>query len=264
MGAHLSLFGEIVSKVATSKITAKVELKSIKPLQRAPLLHVSVRESLRAYIVDNRLQAGAILPPEGEIAAQLGVSRSSVREAIRALELAGILESRRGVGIFVKAFSFEPLLENLAYGLGDTLRHIEEVISVRRTLEVGLIDKTLTLIDTDDIQELRMTLEKMRKHAERGAAFPDEDRHFHQLLFRCQNNGVLSQLIDVFWLAFYKASDFVNLENVDPIQTWRDHVAIVDAIEARDVSAVRAHLNHHYQGISRTIALNKANSTLGG
>ncbi|ABQ62781.1 MULTISPECIES: FadR/GntR family transcriptional regulator [Brucella] len=235
----------------------------IKPLKRAPLLHVSVQESLRAYIEDNGLQAGAPLPPEGELAARLGVSRNSVREAIKALESVGVLESRRGIGVFVKAFSFEPLLENLAYGLGGALRQIEEVIAIRRALEIGLIDKTLERIGEDDIKELRDTLEKMRQRAERGEGFPEEDRHFHQLLFRCQDNEVLLRLIEVFWLAFYKASDFVNLENIDPMATWRDHVAIVDAIEARDVVAVRKQLDRHYSGINQVIARNRTASLTG-
>lgn len=115
-------------------------LKSMKPLTRAPLLHVSVQESLRAYIDDNGLAPGTLLPAEGELATQLGVSRNSLREGIKALESLGVLETRRGVGIFVKAFSFEPLLDNLAYGLGGALRQIEEVLEIRRTLEVGLIE----------------------------------------------------------------------------------------------------------------------------
>lgn len=232
-------------------------MKSIKPLNRAPLLHVSVQESLRTYIADNSLDAGAPLPPEGELANQLGVSRNSVREGIKALESVGVLESRRGIGVFVKAFSFEPLLENLAYGLGGALKQIEEVITIRRTLEVGLIGQTLELIGNDDIQELRETCDKMKERAERGESFPDEDRHFHQLLFRCQGNETLLGLLEVFWLAFYKASDFVNLENVDPLQTWRDHAAIVDAVEARDIAAVQQRLDNHYAGINRVIADNK-------
>ncbi|WP_411507168.1 FadR/GntR family transcriptional regulator [Brucella anthropi] len=235
----------------------------IKPLKRAPLLHVTVQESLRGYIEDNGLKAGAPLPPEGELAAQLGVSRNSVREAIKALESVGVLESRRGIGVFVKAFSFEPLLENLAYGLGDALRQIEEVTAIRRALEVGLIDKTLELIGEDDIRELRDTLEKMHRRAKRGEGFPEEDRHFHQLLFRCQGNEMLLRLIEVFWLAFYKASNFMNLENIDPLATWRDHVAIVDAIEAGDVVAVRKQLDRHYTGINHVIARNRSASLTG-
>lgn len=240
-----------------------MSLKSIKPLKRAPLLHVSVQESLRAYIDDNGLAAGAPLPPEGELANQLGVSRNSVREGIKALESLGVVESRRGIGVFVKAFSFEPLLENLAYGLGDALKQIEEVITIRRTLEVGLIENTLELISSADIRELRETLDKMKALAERGQSFPDEDRHFHYLLFRCQDNEVLSRLIEVFWLAFYKASDFVNLDNADPMQTWRDHAAIVDAVEARDLAAAKDRLANHYAGITRVIADNKSSSSNG-
>ncbi|WP_416799016.1 FadR/GntR family transcriptional regulator [Ciceribacter azotifigens] len=240
-----------------------MNVKSIKPLKRAPLLHVSVQESLRAYIEDNHLDAGSPLPPEGELANQLGVSRNSVREGIKALESVGVLESRRGIGVFVKAFSFEPLLENLAYGLGGALKQIEEVITIRRTLEVGLIDQTLALIGPDDILELRETCDQMKKRAERGESFPDEDRRFHQLLFRCQENEVLTRLLEVFWLAFYKASDFVNLENVDPLQTWRDHAAIVDAVEARDLAAAKDQLDRHYAGINRVIAENKNTTPVG-
>jgi DNA-binding FadR family transcriptional regulator len=239
-------------------------LKSMKPLTRAPLLHVSVQESLRAYIDDNGLTPGTLLPAEGELATQLGVSRNSLREGIKALESLGVLETRRGVGIFVKAFSFGPLLDNLAYGLGGALRQIEEVIEIRRTLEVGLIGKTLEMISEEDITELRATVNRMRAHAERGETFAEDDQLFHRLLFRCQGNETLVRLIDVFWLAFYKASDFVNLDNQDPMATWRDHAAIVDAVEAKDPEEARKRLDRHYEGISRVIANNKTRSNMGG
>jgi DNA-binding FadR family transcriptional regulator len=175
-----------------------------------------------------------------------------------------VLETRRGVGIFVKAFSFEPLLDNLAYGLGGALRQIEEVLEIRRTLEVGLISKTIDVIGEEDIAELRATVNRMRAHAERGETFAEDDQLFHRLLFRCQDNETLVRLIDVFWLAFYKASDFVNLENTDPMATWRDHAAIVDAIEARDLEEARRRLDRHYEGIARVIANNKTSSNVGG
>ncbi|KQV81446.1 FadR/GntR family transcriptional regulator [Rhizobium sp. Root1220] len=239
-------------------------MKSMKPLTRAPLLHVSVQESLRAYIEDNDIAPGTLLPAEAELATQLGVSRNSLREGIKALESLGVLETRRGVGIFVKAFSFEPLLDNLAYGLGGALRQIEEVIEIRRTLEVGLIGKTIEVISDEDIAELRATVNRMRTHAERGETFAKDDQLFHRLLFRCQHNETLVRLIDVFWLAFYKASDFVNLENIDPMATWRDHAAIVDAIETKDLEEARRRLDRHYEGIARVIANNKTSSNVGG
>ena len=105
----------------------KPSVRQLKPLRRPPSLHVTVQGSLRGYIEDNQLKAGDPLPPEAILAQQLGVSRNSVREAIKALESVGVLETRRGIGVFVKAFSFQPLLDNLAYGLGDTLRDVEEL-----------------------------------------------------------------------------------------------------------------------------------------
>jgi DNA-binding FadR family transcriptional regulator len=221
-------------------------------------LHVSVQESLRAYIIDNGLEAGAPLPPEGELAQQLGVSRNSVREGVKALESVGVLEMRRGVGVFVKAFSFEPLLANLTYGLGDALTQIADVIAVRRALDFGNIDRIVERIGPDDIRDLRRTLDEMREHAERGATFPDADRAFHLLLARCLGNGVLTRLIEVFWVAFYEASRFADLSNPDPVETWQEHVAIVDAIEARDLAAARDRLDKHYAGIARVIAYNQA------
>jgi DNA-binding FadR family transcriptional regulator len=236
-------------------------LKDIKPLSRPPLLHVTVQESLRSYIEENKLKPGDALPPESFLAQQLGVSRNSVREAIKALESIGILETRRGIGIFVKEFSFQPLLDNLAYGLGDTLRDVEELRELRRVLEVGLIHKTIDMIGEEDLAALREVTERMRQRAERNESFAEEDEQFHRLLFRCQNNRMLTGLIEIFWRAFYKASNFANLANADPLATWRDHHEIVEAIAARDVERARKRLDEHYAGILQVINKNRQSIT---
>lgn len=239
-------------------------MKTIKPLTRAPLLHATVQETLRSYIEDNGLKAGDPLPPETFLAQQLGVSRNSVREAIKALESLGILETRRGIGVFVKEFSFQPLLDNLAYGLGTGLRDIEELREIRRVLETGLIARTIETIPDEDIAELRAITERMRARALKGESFAEEDQQFHHLLFRCQNNRMLNALIEVFWRAFYKVSDFANLANSDPMATWHDHHEIVEAIAGRDVERARARLDEHYQGIMQVIDRNRQTFQTGG
>jgi DNA-binding FadR family transcriptional regulator len=231
-----------------------IETTPLQPLMKPQSLHVSVQESLKAYVDANRLRGGDPLPPESFLAQQLGVSRNSMREAIKALESVGILETRRGIGVFVKPFSFDPLLDHLAYGLRGSLREVGELVEIRRVLEVALIEKTVEMIAEGDLAELFAVTERMRLRAERYESFADEDQAFHQLLFRCQGNQMLTKLIDVFWLAFYKASDFVNLENSDPLATWKDHHDIVEAVAARDVEAARARLDHHYHGILHVIA----------
>ena len=74
---------------------------------------------------------------------------------------------------------------------------------------------------------------------------------------------MLVRLIEVFWLAFYKASDFANLDNSDPLATWRDHHEIVEAVAARDLEDARNRLDNHYEGIARVIAHNKTNTSNG-
>ena len=233
------------------------DLKSMTPLSRAPLLHVTVQESLKQYIEANQLKAGDPLPPETFLAQQLGVGRNSMREAIKALESLGILETRRGIGVFVKEFSFKPLLDNLAYGLQDSLRDVEELREIRRVLETGLIGKTIEMIAETDLAALRDVTARMMVRAERQESFAKEDQQFHQLLFRCQNNHMLSALIDIFWTAFNKASNFSNLDNPNPLDTWRDHHEIVEAVARKDVGQARQRLDDHYRGIQQVIARNR-------
>ena len=233
------------------------ELKSMTPLSRAPLLHITVQDSLKQYIEANQLKAGDPLPPETFLAQQLGVGRNSMREAIKALESLGILETRRGIGVFVKEFSFKPLLDNLAYGLQDSLRDVEELREIRRVLETGLIGKTIEMIDEADLAALRDVTARMKVRAERQESFAEEDQQFHQLLFRCQNNHMLSALIDIFWTAFNKASNFNDLDNPEPLDTWRDHHEIVEAVARKDVEQARKRLDDHYRGIQQVIARNR-------
>lgn len=237
-----------------------LDVKSIAPLSRAPLLHVTVQESLKNYIEANALKAGDPLPPETFLAQQLGVGRNSMREAIKSLESLGILETRRGIGVFVKEFSFKPLLDNLAYGLQDSLRDVEELREIRRVLETGLIDKTIEMVTPQDLAELRRVTAQMKKRAERNESFAREDQEFHQLLFRCQNNHMLSALIDIFWVAFNKASNFNNLDNPNPLDTWRDHHEIVEAVANKNVEQARQRLDDHYRGIQQVIASNRVDA----
>ena len=233
---------------------------AIKKLDRPPLLHQSVQEAIRAYILEHALQPGAPLLPETELARQLGVSRNSVREAVKALESSGVLETRRGSGVFVQEFSFEPLLNNLPYGLMQDLRGLAELLDIRRVLELGMIESAMTATSQEQLGALRGVLERMRSLAERGRSFPEEDREFHRLLFLNLENQMLLKLLDVFWLAFRKASDHSTIDNTDLMRTYRDHVAIAERVAAKDVAGARAALESHYTGIQARLERAQQNS----
>ncbi len=219
------------------------------PIERPARLHASVRDSLRSFILSRGLKPGDALPPETVLARSLGISRNSLREATKALESVGVLEARHGSGIFVREFSFGPLIEYLGVSAGHALRDLADILDVRRTLEVGLIGDVIARIAPDDIAALDDILGAMRRRAEAGAAFPAEDQAFHARLFACLDNRVLLSVLDVFWRAFHRAAELRAMGEHDPMRTWRDHDAIVAAVRNGDTETARARLDTHYQGI---------------
>lgn len=227
---------------------------AIRKLDRPPSLYHSAQESIRDYIRENRLKSGDSLPPETELARQMGISRNSVREAVKALESIGVIEARRGAGIFVGTFSFLTLLENLPYGLMDDLRQVRELLEIRLVLESGMIDRVVEAATPDQIAELQDVLARMKRQASKGESLSAEDREFHRVLFAGIDNGMMLKLLDVFWLAYRKASESIDLRNDDPMQTYFDHELIVKAVQSGDVAGARNAMTHnHYAGLLRRL-----------
>lgn len=227
---------------------------AFKRLTRPAPLHHSVQEAIRAYILDNNLRAGDALPPETDLARQLGISRNSVREAVKALESLGILEPRRGSGLYVAEFSFDPLLDNLAFGMRFDLRELAELLEVRRVLETGLIGATIQAMPVSTIDALWQTVQRMNERVVEEESFADEDRRFHQILFEPLGNGTLLKLLDIFWRTYQEAARTTDMRNPDLQGTYRDHAAIYEAVRERDVEEARLALDRHYAGLVQRLA----------
>jgi DNA-binding FadR family transcriptional regulator len=223
--------------------------KDLKPVNRPPSLTESVQQVIRDFISENQLKSGDALTPETQLTKQLGVSRNAIREAVKALEMTGIIEVRRGSGLFVGDFSLDPLLESLPFGLMNDLRDLRELLEIRMVLEVGMVEQVIEKCTEKQITGLRATLESMGKQANAGKPFPEEDREFHKVLFKNINNQTLLKLLDIFWKAYNSASQFDDIEDYDPMKTYRDHVSILDAVEAGDVDAAKTALANHYTGL---------------
>ena len=221
----------------------------IQPLDRPPSLHHSIQEVIKSYIIENDLETGDALPSENELSKQLGVSRNLVREAIRGLESLGMVEIRRGSGLFVGQFSFEMLINSLQFGLLLDLRELTELFSIRRALETGMIGEAIEVRTEPQIAELHEMLAAMKRRAENGEPFPEEDRRFHQCLFEPLNNRTLIQILDSFWLTLNKANQMVDIQDRDPVWTYSIHVPIVEAFERGDTEATRQALDEHHLGL---------------
>lgn len=216
-------------------------------LQPSVPLHQTVQEEIRNYIIANGLGAGDPIKPEAELARQFGVSRNSVREAVKALESTGVLETRRGSGVYVRDFSFAPLLDHLPYGLMHGGRALRELVALRKALESAMIGEAMAAMRPETEQAMRQVLAEMGRLADAGQDFADQDREFHRLLFRDLGNVMLLQLFDLFWMAYNRAAP--EMPGREPAEVYGNHAAILDAVAAGDLGRAQEAVRQHYTGL---------------
>jgi len=226
---------------------------TIGQLARQPLIRSSVRSLVQAFIADQGLGPDDPLPPESTLAEQLGVSRSSVREAIRSLEAVGVVYVRRGVGVFVARFSFRRMLANAPYEQLLDVEELSQILQVRRAVEVGVMGDVVAVITPQRLADLDAVLECMHRRADQAESFRDQDREFHRLLHIDLNNRILLDLLDSFWSVLQRASKRAPLTDDSPMTTYLDHRAIVEAVKQGDVERARVALDTHYAGIERRL-----------
>lgn len=226
-----------------------------KELKRGQLLYQVVQDEIKTYILQNSLSAGDSLPPETELSELLGVSRNSVREAVKSLETLGILEAKPGAGLFVRNFSFDPFLEHLGFGIMFNLKQLADILEVRFHLEYGMIERAVNAVTPEQLAELQAILVRMYQAAESGRYSAEEDRAFHHVLWANVDNTMVGEILDIFWKIFRQAQERASLpEPVRPLDTYQRHVAIVEALEQRDLEAARLAMKRHYTGIQERLA----------
>jgi DNA-binding FadR family transcriptional regulator len=242
------------SVIERSPSTAR-QSGGLKLLPRRQLIHQAVQAEIKGFIVQQRLKPGDSLPTEGELAQQLGVSRNSVREAVKALEGLGVLEARVGTGLFVRDFSLDALLEHLAYGMLFDVQSLSEILGVRLALETGMAKAVVTGLTEPQLADLDGILVEWNTVVSRGEYPPTLDRQFHEALYANVDNALLAKILDAFWRVFYEAREHALVSEVDdPMGTYGAHVAIVDALHAASLVQLTAALEAHHQGIQRRIS----------
>ena len=212
----------------------------------------SVVDRIKEYILVNRLSPGDPLPTEIELGEQLGVSRSRVREAVRALSALDIVDVRHGYGTYVGRLSMTALVESLAFrGLlsaQDDQHVLADLIDVRQLIETSLAQVIVDRLTPQAALTLSRLTGRMKEKAARDEEFPAEDREFHLLLMQTTGNDLAVQLTGAFWDVHAIAAG--ALEPVEDLPTTADaHVRILEAIEQGDTALLRTAIEEHYRPI---------------
>jgi DNA-binding FadR family transcriptional regulator len=197
-------------------------------------------------IVSGEVRPGEKLPKEKELAARLGLSRSSLREAVRALNLVGVLSVRQGDGTYVT--SLEPPLLLDAVGLIVELsqgRTVLELLEVRRVIEPGATALGTARIDEAGLERLRGCMERMES-ARDAQALVEADDEFHATIVGAAGNAALSAVVRALSTRTMRARVWRALADEGVVeQTKYGHRAIYAAVESRDPELARATATTH-------------------
>jgi GntR family transcriptional regulator, transcriptional repressor for pyruvate dehydrogenase complex len=221
-------------------------LKSVTRVPRTTLT-ASAFEQLLSYVVGGSWKPGDRIPPERELCQQLGIARTSLREALKAMELVGMLDSRVGDGTFVcprSEFLSRPLLWAFT---GTDHEELRDIMEARTIIEENLAGLAAERASPDQIEEIGRAVQLMRDSIARGDSILDADMAFHLAVSAAAQNEVLRNAVRLLrnlmrqWI-YYK----LLMPDVAPTVLMR-HVAIYRAISARKPSAARKAMRRHLE-----------------
>lgn len=212
-------------------------LQTIEPRR----LYRQIADQLRALIEAGEIPLGSRLPPERDLAVQLGVSRPSVREALIALEVEGLVEVRMGSGIYVQAL--RPAAPR-ATGEGPL-----ETIRARQLIEAELAALAAERRTPAQLRGLREALARMRREISAARMPTAGDREFHLRIAEIADNSVLLRLVSSLFDERHNPL-FEQLGNhFETVQSWTmalaEHQAVLDAIADGSASRARSAMRRH-------------------
>jgi GntR family transcriptional regulator, transcriptional repressor for pyruvate dehydrogenase complex len=206
---------------------------------------------IKEMILAGDLKPGDRLPPEKELGEALGLSRSSLREAVKALEIIRVLDVRRGDGTYVTSLSPSLLLDALSFVV-DVHQDdsVLELFEVRRILEPAAAVLATPRMTGADIAHLRELLAQVD-----GVPSVDElvanDIVFHRYISERSGNAYLTRMLDALSSSTLRARVWRGLTQEGSVQrTLTEHRAIVDALEVGDTDLVAAQMTVHVSGVA--------------
>lgn len=214
-------------------------------------LYRQIAEQLRQLMVSGEFALGSRLPAERDLALQLGVSRPSVREALIALEVEGMIEVRTGSGIYVQRTE--------AHHKPTALAHTDanapadwgplEVMSARLLIETEIAALAATHAQKTDLKAIKTSLQQMQQAVARDEEPREGDEAFHAAIAKACGNSVLLDTVQRYWQArngplFERLGDYF-----EHAESWQaaiaEHQQVLQAIEAHDTSAARKAMQKH-------------------
>lgn len=207
-------------------------------------------ERIKGQIVTGQLRPGQRIPPEAELAAELGISRNSLREAVKALSLVNILDVRRGDGTYVTSLAPDLLLDAVSFLVDfhrdDSVLHFLEV---RRELESAAAARAATRISADQLDQL-VEINQRLIECPSIDDLVETDLAFHHLIAVASGNPIMAGLIDTISAPTIQARIWRGVTQGGARQrAVGEHMAIIEAIRFGDPDLARARASSHVAAV---------------
>jgi GntR family transcriptional regulator, transcriptional repressor for pyruvate dehydrogenase complex len=227
-------------------------LKTDFEVVRRNKVYEEVAKQIERLIL-KKLKPGDKLPSERELAELLQVSRSSIRDAIRGLELMGVVEPRQGAGTIVRELSVEPLVNPFANALKRRQELVSELLDFRKMLEPPLAARAATHASVDEISEMEEILQRQEGKLSKGEAAIAEDAEFHYSIALASGNSVVLKVIDILMDLLRDTRERSLQLKGRPQKSLAGHRRILAAIKRRDAEAAKSAMRRHIEDVEEIV-----------
>jgi len=216
----------------------------LEPVKSTRIYEEIVRQ-VKQLIAEGRLKSGDRLPPERDLAEKFMVSRTSVREALRALQSRGLIDIRAGEGAFVRDVSVETLIEPLALVILPHREAVGELFEARRLLEPAIAALAARRATREEISEMERIVENQAKEVAAGRNGMLQDTALHAAIANSAHNRAITRIVNALMdLLTQSREESLHMPG-RPARSHQDHRRILAAVQKRDeVAAHRAMLDH--------------------
>jgi GntR family transcriptional regulator, transcriptional repressor for pyruvate dehydrogenase complex len=217
-------------------------------IRRKAVAHSAIA-TIKGMIVRGELRAGQRLPAERDLAARLGLSRPSLREAIRALIALNILESRHGEGTFVSSLDPELLTEPIDFVLQVDDDALVSLFEARRVLEAGVATLAAERATDLELAELDRFAKEGRRNVKDAEAFAEHEAEFHERVRRLARSPVLASLLSSLSTLSSAGPRRAAEDEAVRARALADHQATAKALRARDAATAESVMEAHLQKV---------------
>ena len=225
------------------------ESKLLEPIKKTRIPE-EIADRIRRLILDTTFQPGRALPSERLLARRFGVSRGSVRDALRMLEMLGLLEMRHGQGTFPRELSVDRLVAPLASVLAYRPDLQDELMDVRRMFEPAVARAAALRVTDEDLVSFDRVLNAQRRKLKTGQSAIVEDTAFHAALARATRNRVIVHIMETLNNLLVESRKRTLRQKGRPARSLEGHEAIVAAVRRRDPEAAARAMHDHIDQIA--------------